>query len=426
MRRAVLVSACILVAGAGLFGLVKGIPILREAIETNRHLGQAALREPAARDAWAKEIGDPDRTLAAFPRHKDSQAAVRLIELVGPLGIQMSRPGREQPRPVESPAERALTGALAEYDRSELTRPSGKIGSPPETVRAFLDGCELEIHRIVSFLSRSSSLAWETDVVLGSEAPVPNLLGQIHLQRVLIANALNCAHLGQAGEAEEDLQASWALNASLRDRPDIVSQLIAISVARMQTGLVRRISIDPVAWHERLVDHDYRASLLRAIEVESIAALRRLPIGSSRWDRASRADFLDLRRSFLVGLRNSQVSDGPIESTARLDRLSEKARSLGAIIQAMGMPNLAMAMRRVDSLIVDSELSERILEARLLRDRLGHWPGALPGDGVSRLSGGRWNYTVEGDGRMRISFSRDLQWGDQKGIVLPALYESDP
>jgi hypothetical protein len=424
VKRAVLVLVCALAAVSGVLGLVVGLPLLRRASEIYRHIRLAASKEPEAREAWTRELGDPDKTLMAFPKQRDNATALRLVQLVRPLGVDIARPQPEQRRLIEAAGDRALNGALADYVRSELTKDGGSIEPPRETVRALLETCRLEIDAIAGFLSTSEPILWESDVSLGPEAPVPNLLGQLQLQRVFIAEALNRARLGRPLEAEEIFEASWALNATLRNRPDVQSQLFAIAAARMEVGLVRRIGVEPASWHERLADHDYRATLLQALEVESIGLFRHLPAGKSLWDRASRSDFLSLRRAFLVTMRDSAVSDGSIEDLIPREEREPTPESLGVILESISTPNLAMAIRRVDRLIVDTELSEHVLEARHLRGKLGHWPKTLAGTGASRLRGGHWDYSADRDDRMTISFSRDLHWGEQKGIVLPIRYSS--
>ena len=83
------------------------------------------------------------------------------------------------------------------------------------------------------------------------------------------------------------------------------------------------------------------------------------------------------------------------------------------------------AVRRVDRLIVDTELTDRILKARILRAKLGHWPSELPGAGESRLVNARWIYAVDPHERLAIALSRELDWGRQLGPVLPVRYESE-
>lgn len=422
MKRIPLVLGSILAAAAVGFALVKGVPRVRDVIETNRHAAVASRREPVAQARWKAEFGDPAETLAQFPSRDDSEAALQLIELVDAIGIDLRRPGIVRRASPEFTMSRALRRTMADYGQSELTRTGGPIHPPPEAVRSFLDEHHPGIEEIVEFLSTSEVPEWKCDISLGYGTPLPNLLGMVHLQNLLVAEILYRAHLGEESNAERILNASWTLNASLRDRSEVISQIIAVSVARFHVGLARRLTLDPTRWRERLLDHDYRESLLRSMQVEFAVGLRQLPDGSSRWDRASRADFLDFARAFLVSQR-----DGPVSDRKRPPFWErETPRSAGGNTAAMPLPNLANAVSRADRLILDTELTDRILELRNQKVALGRWPSALPESlEASRMSGGRWIYSVEPDGRMTIHFSRELAWKNQKGLMLPTRYESN-
>lgn len=424
MKRLVLVATVALTAGATAFGLVRAIPFLRSAIAVERHTRYAALRAPAAEADWKREVGDPVRTLAFFPSHEDTDAAITLIDLARSVGVDMTRPTAARPRRQESATERALSQALKEFGDRELMCSGGTVGTPPETVLAYLEVHDRDIGQLVAALVRSEPMAWKTDLSLGHEAPLPNLLGQIRLQRILVAAALARAHRGEDEEAEKVLLASWILNGALRDRPDVMSQLIAISVARMQVGLGRRLSVDPATWLERYTEHDFRSSLLRAIEVESIVELRQFPAGP-RWARASRADFLDARRALLLRFRSAfpaTASGGT--PTARSDA-EMNPMTAGGIVAAMGEPNLSTAVARADRLAIDIELTKHILEVRLQTTSLGHLPSEMPSFKISRMPGAHWQYSVDGGSRFTVSFSGELHSEDRQGLVLPLHYEAN-
>ena len=423
MKRPVLVATVALTAGAIAFGVVRAMPLLRNAITVERHTRYAAAREPAAEADWKREFGDPVRTLSFFPRHEDTDAAIKLVGLARSVGVDMTRPTKARPRRQDSATERALSQALKEFGDRELMCSGGTVGAPPETVIAYLAAHDRDIGQVVAALVRNKPLAWKTDLSLGHEAPIPNLLGHIRLQRILVAEALVRAHRGEDEEAEEVLLASWSLNGSLRDRPDVLSQLIAISVARMQVGLGRRLFVNPAIWSGRYTEHDFRSSLLRAIEVESIVELRQF-LADSRWARASRADFLDARRALLLHFRNAFPASA---SGGALTARSEPGMSpltAGGIVAAMGEPNLRNAVERADRLAIDFELTEHILEVRLQTTRLGRLPREMPSFNTSRMPGAHWQYSVDGGSRFTISFSGAPQSDDRQGLVLPLHYEA--
>jgi len=300
------------------------------------------------------------------------------------------------------------------------------VAPPGGAARLRLDSLDCEIDAVVDLLASGAAPVWKEEVSKGLAAPVPNLLGEIRLQRTLVARALQMSQLGRPEKAERALAASWSLNASLRDRADLISQIMAVATARMQAGLARRISLPPASvgsWRERLSRHDFRESVLRALRVESLAGARALPEGRTASERASRVDYLDVRRMMLVQLRDAPVSDGPLRFAEPTD-LTDPPLSAGAILSTIAVPNLLNTVRRADRLIVDLELTDRVLQALDLRAKLGHWPDRIPGLDRSRIANGHWVYSLEA-GRISIAFSRDLLWDGVTGLVLPLRYESD-
>lgn len=126
-----------------------------------------------------------------------------------------------------------------------------------------------------------------------------------------------------------------------------------------------------------------------------------------------------------MALRDSPVSDAPLPGSADAIGSDGYRMSTAAIIESIATSNLAGAMARANRLVIDGELTERVLEARAWKARAGRWPTDLPNLGTSRIPGERWIYSVGADGRLTISFSRKLLWKDQQGLMLPLVWESE-
>jgi hypothetical protein len=52
------------------------------------------------------------------------------------------------------------------------------------------------------------------------------------------------------------------LNQALSEMPQLTSQLIAVAVARMQVGALRKMEVDASLWRARLAEHDFKRSVL--------------------------------------------------------------------------------------------------------------------------------------------------------------------
>jgi len=110
---------------------------------------------------------------------------------------------------------------------------------------------------------------WELQIERLLSAPVPNLGGNIDLQKLLLADALAHVAVGDHEGALERLESSWRLNAALREDPMLITQLVSMAVTRMQVGVLRQLGDAPVIWPSRLNDVGYRDTFLVALQLES-------------------------------------------------------------------------------------------------------------------------------------------------------------
>jgi hypothetical protein len=419
----VFVAAALLVCGC-VFGAIKAFVFVRFLLYSRT----AAAGEPAAAAAWRAEFGDPQALLASIPKQvNDDSTATTLIQRAKELGINLTRPAVRPDGSLDWPkADNAeVFGSVSEYVESELRKVDLPISPPPPSVSGFFEAHRSGVDRMIEFLVESEPPRWRMDETAGPESPLPNVSGLIRLQRVLAAEALMRAQRGDGSGADEVMRASWNLSASLRDRPELISQLIAISIARIQAGLARRIRLLPAEkWKARFQEHDYRASLLRALTVQASGRLAGLPYDRSTFSRATRADLMNMERRFLVACRDSPVT---AQSVAVEQAASKEPNrfSIGEILGSIAIPNLADSWNRVNRLVVDLELTTRALEARAQRSYLGHWPKEIPGLEKSRFLGAQWVYSVSDAGRMSISFSVKPDWRHLQGLILPLEFSEE-
>jgi hypothetical protein len=193
-----------------------------------------------------------------------------------------------------------------------------------------------------------------------------------------------------------------------------------MGIARLQVGILRKVNVEEDLWRKRLATLDPRISLVDSIAVENPAKSHRwslLKKDGDRswfqpawdflgrpWYRMEMADYSDLMRVELVRLRSTPLSDGAPESA------SPKGWGLSHTLASAYVPNIRNLFARADRLVVDAELTSKILEAKhLRRENGGRWPAAIPGIETSRYPGASWRYEVSPDGgRILIAFSRGL------------------
>jgi len=386
----------------------------------------AARREEQCDRAWTATLGSLDDLKKKYPKRETNETAKKLEALSKDLGFDLApavRAAGSVSRRL-TPAEEKRGQTINDYVSAQISRPDASIDVPPEELSRFFEQKKVALDAIESLLVAGPPPEWAFDVsVPESDRPIPNGLGQIRLQRTLMARTLAAARGGNNEAAARALEASWNLNESLRSRPEIIPALIGIAVARLEVGVLRKVNVEENLWRKRLPTLDGRTALLDA------HVLGHRPISASNWwryvleeygktswlrrawhvleapaHRVAMAEYSELMREEFAQLRAAPLSDHFSEPP------NPDGRSAAHIMFAMSLPNNRNSFLRADRLVVDAELTSKILEAKQLRkENGGRWPAAVPGIEASRYPGASWRYEVSPDGgRMSIAFSREL------------------
>jgi hypothetical protein len=386
--------------------------------------------------AWREAPGSLDAFIARFPAEETNEAAHRLEAAAAPLDIDL-KPRSTPPSGPSTESSKSVsqeTQTLREYAEAELSTPAGAAGPPSPAVSAILDRMAPPLGAVKQSLAEGEP-RWRMEIARGFDAPIPNLLGLLQLQRILLASALRSAAARDVQGAEALLEASWALNAPLRARPELISQIISTAVGRWQAGVLRKVPVPPERWIRRLSGYDPRQGIIDAFRGEAwgIGELIRYaatgPYGEAASvgarltrvlrgpiDRIQAAQVQENWREIILAAMRSPVSDGDGKTAFPA---AKPSRSVAGILAAVAMPNIADAWKRANRLTVEVELTRKVLEVRAARGTSKRWPAAVPGIETSALRDARWIYTVIPDGRASIELSRHLDWGTTVGLVLP-------
>jgi len=278
---------------------------------------------------------------------------------------------------------------------------------------------------------------WAADYARLYNAPLPNLLGQVDLQRVLLADALARLHAGDPATALDDLEASWTLNATIRARPALIEQLVAVSVTRLQAGVLSSARRGAEIWQARFASFDARSTFVRSLDYEALVLLHldRAQVATGVGERLTNA-FL---RPY-VRLCQAEVGSRWHESMRQHgDGIAACDRSPAGGPTGLGLgfswwnrlaprvvPNLTEALVRLARLEVDLELTERVLVADRLRSRDGLLHSAGEVDASRACPGDGWRSERNADGGTTIAFTRELAWPPSVGAVLPTRFTIPP
>ncbi len=317
---------------------------------------------------------------------------------------------------------KALGAAIFKIERPKR----GTVPGIPPEAEAFLARERGRLDAITTHILDGGPLFWGKDVSKGTGAPVPGLLGHRQLSNMLLGRAWLSARGGQHADAERALEASWRLNGSYLERPDILSQLIAVAVAQMQDGVLRTIRSASPVWLRRMEERPFSRRFPVALQIEA-ANWTRYTRGQwgvfdvsymedgtdppAGWGSIPRFLMTPYMRLSVAGMSESLLrATHELAPQRRCDidmkRYSkefEDSFPRWNVIGRIAMPSVVRIWTVLRETDLDRELTERVLIARADRATSGAWPASGGSSGV--CDGLSWEYELTPGGALDIKAS---------------------
>lgn len=378
-----------------------------------------------------------------FPKIEANESARKLNELTAALGIGLAFKSANTPDPAPETMEEfeEIREELDRFLEAELEKTTGSLSPAPESLRSYLETRKAELEAIRRHLLNSELPIWKQDLEpwLNINHPIPSMVGLLNLQKLLILDVLEKNRQGQNPGRLASLEASWKLNQTLWERPDIISQLIAILVARLQAGALRKMDGLPDQWQERAIARDYQKSLLNGLELESwlnyglVKELQMAPEEGA--EKLAPLEVLYIRLSGIDTSQNMRRGFAKLEfeNICSFDVEAFEGQMVDSIawwnqLGQIAMPSWGSQWRKAGKMMLDWELTQKIIQVKALAAEQGTWPETLPDLESKVCPGQRWIYQVTGDRSISLSFSENLDWLDpqENAIDLPLTYSAPP
>lgn len=392
--------------------------------------------------SWEQRVGSPEDLLERYPARSANASALRVEELGAALGIDMApRWAQDRARPTD--AQRlAFRGILPHaYLNTQIERADPAIDEPPADLVEFLDAHSRTLDALRGQLVTAEPPRWEFALRAGNigEIAIPNLLGHINMQKLLLTDALVRGRAGDRRGALRSVEASWRLGSAIDGDPVLITQLIAITGARLRCGVLRKLRDVPEVWRDRLLALDYRGPFFDAMTLEGwqllqLADSQPMEVAQSGVEqpvlfngilnsalgwlgepyvRACVADVLDDYQRYLARLAkldywcDRNLSAAIPLGTAWWNRL-------GALFG--GVPDAPSRLARLE---LDQELTGLVLASRNGDADPREVPSrACPQD--------RWIRRLDAAGTLTIELSRSVEWPERSGAVLPTRFTIGP
>jgi hypothetical protein len=335
-------------------------------------------------EAWKQTVGHTPQEsyqlmMSRFPKTERSDVARKLEELTNRLGISKPMAGGEVNVVKLSGPFNGID--FPPYLEEQLSKSTDDLDDAPEQIQAYLNTHSADLRAVYDLIGQAGPPRWEMDLSLLVEAPVPNVSYHRQLHGVIALDILEKTRLGQRQEALEAFEASWKISQSLRERPELISQLIANSIADLQAGVLRKMQGIPAGWQKRIISSDLRDSMLEALQFDSLVASRYLnstskPVNFFGWPdmvinspvggpvrRLVAVQLLEATRNALAELKGSDLCSFDPDASRRRFEATLTSWNVGK----MFCPNYYRAWECPSRSMVNLEFTEKVLHVKEVR-----------------------------------------------------------
>jgi hypothetical protein len=380
-----------------------------------------------ARERPARPTEDRENRLAPS---KKNATAEDLESLALALGIDFRRQDPSAEHPTREDLDAYRKADFGSWLEAQLKNADDSIAPPPASVQNFLSSRQPTVWRAAGLLERDVP-EWDLDPHKGSK-DLGALLGAVGLNRVLLSAALVEEKAGHHAQAGNLLEASWSLSRFFAGQPDWTAQLIFVTLRKLQAGALRKMAEPPTPWVDRLSGDEPRRRMLDLLEespplsgLPEELSLQEVRLAQARAWRGVADRLRELSPCEVAKLSSEEIWKPAVEEIER--SLAAGADPSLKTLSDMATPNLTGAIRRAGRLLVDSELTAKVLELKQEKaaSRDGRWPERLFDSDSRVCPGAAYEYQSRG-GAMSIRFKGQIDDPGAPALALALSFESRP
>lgn len=206
-------------------------------------------------------------------RKTEDNATVRSLETLGcEIGLEMAQPkgpGACHPSLLAKRRFEKVKAALNESFNPRKVAEDGSLAPRSAEVAAYLTASRPTLDRVRNVLLSSPPVAWKLDLTEGWGGKVPNTIGFMHLDTLLLARAREEVRNGDREAALSNLEAAWRYNQAVLDSPLLIAQMAGESMTQRQLIVLRSLADAPEPWPRRLMALDLRGRLSIGFRTEA-------------------------------------------------------------------------------------------------------------------------------------------------------------
>ena len=379
---------------------------------------------------WRELLGG-QTFLERYPPTEDNHVFVELRRLAAEIGLSLASPAwpdRIRPREEAGAMSSEVRPAITDHLRTLTDVTDGRFPAAPEEIQQYLAESSETLKGIRGLLLGAEPAVLESKLADGYERNLPNFLGILTLQRLLLVQASEQLRTGDPDTARQTIDASRRLSDATAEFPGIIAQLIAQATVRQRQPILRAFCPPFGGWEEEQRLLDARGDVFLDLELDAFLAYQASELdppgeGSERrnpwWVRVALRDYA---RRLHRGLKTFPAVD-PV--TATPDDLEARLKAQvprWQLVARMLLPNSVDPWLKAARLELSAELTALVFEERRRR-ATGKAPPPHGHRRPSRFEGLDWVYE-SADGSLSILLDGDMAWLPES--ALPARFDFPP
>lgn len=347
---------------------------------------------------------------------------------------------------------------IKEFLRTQATKTSGPLDALPAELSDYLKAYTVPISAVQTHLLEQPVPQWDMTIerMFDPDYPFPGFFNVRSLQELLLLSALEHNTQGQHADMVAVLEASWRLNQALLKRPDLTAQVSVSAVSEQQAGLFRHLNNLPEQWVARLGEQAQHQSVISAHQFETwlLYKIQQQSLASATYQAKAKASLGDQLASTMFywfspayfsqrsNIDTIQTTHRALERLPNLDVCSTAQTDVAQLLaqektakwnQATALSPIILAKRWKVSgdRALNLELTQNVLQAKLIRKATGEWPKKLPNLSSAACPDTHWTYRHDSKtDTITISLSAQVaptiySEGLYPGPPIPFYYQSD-
>ncbi len=331
---------------------------------------------------------------------------------------------------------------LSQYIDSQISKPNDEIDPASKELQRYLESKADALSKVKNHVLNNELLKLETVIywLLEGDGSValPSHLSLANFQKILALDILEKQRQGKNKEAQEMLAVSWRISQPLQDNSTLISQLVALIIKNFQVGVIRKVDNLSPEWQERLLEHDYRLSVLQMIEEENfgmyslIGNLNDYKYRNEVWtddeeDKVlkwlsqiplSRPYFRFSAIDTYHALRESLEKRPTPNICQQTDPELSPSAAWWNLLGQLSVGSFTSQEYRAAKYMLELEFTQKILQVKELARKQGKWPESVSNLESQFCPGHQYIYQVSEDGTMTISLDKSPEWAKDRDLPL--------